>query len=67
MASFRQNFENEISRLEVIAILANVLNVVPQAPLMFKKEIYDSKNFHLRGKSLGSQFVTMVSKADRRG
>ena len=35
----------------------------PQAPLIFKKQMYGSKHFHLRGKYLTSQFMTMLSKA----
>ena len=40
----RQNFENEISRLEVVAILVKVVNVGSQAPLMSKKQMYDKGN-----------------------
>ena len=43
-------FENRVRRLEVIAISAKVVNVAPQAPLMFKKKVNGLEHLHLRVK-----------------
>ncbi len=58
MTECRKNRQNRISRLEVITILAKVVNVSSQAPLVFRKEINGSKHFHLEGKCYEIPFVT---------
>ena len=55
----QQTFENRVSRLEVIAISAKVVNVAPQAPLMFKKKMNGLKHFHLPGKCYEIIIVTI--------
>ena len=50
MTGSNKKFENRVSCLEVITISAKVVNVAPQAPLMFKKEVNGSEHFHLLGK-----------------
>ena len=67
MTESNKNFENRVRRLEVIAFLAKVVNAAPQAPLTFKKQMYGLKHFHLRGKYLKSQFMTLLSKVDYQG